>query len=567
MANNVNIAINAKNNTNAEFAAVRKNADDLGLHFRQTGVSVGNLFGQTFVGAATRQLIGSGMLGNVLIGQAAALAPVLGGLLAAAVLGSAGAGGIVGGVYLAVHDPEVTQAGSDLADAVTDRMIQRAGVFKEPLLQAVHDTELGFLGLEANVQRIFNQSAQWIHPLQDALMFMTQELTTGLADAVDGSGPVMNELLNGFRLVAHTASNIFSELADEGPEAAVALKLSFAAVVTVLEAIGETVEFLTNAFGALAMIGVFGRDAQQAMFTYKMNAELATGATQDLKGAWEEGDFAARSQADAIKEINEALRDGVDANIDAAEAMIDYRDALETAKEATDSKKGVNDDELTALLNIAKAANDAMVGMEEGGAATEDVAEQHRNARSAFIETAMRLGANREEAEKMAAAYLKVPANIQTQAKLSGVEQAIARARDLRNYLANIPDEHINVAVRLTGASPSAAAAALAKQYAATGGVIGGLGIQGHDYGGAAGGMAVVGEAGPELVKLPFGSTVYPTGQSKTMAQQMGGGGGVTRVIFAPEGITDELGRAILKWIQDSVRTEGGGDVNYLAGN
>ncbi|MBA4865907.1 hypothetical protein H1V43_32100 [Streptomyces sp. PSKA54] len=38
--------------------------------------------------------------------------------------------------------------------------------------------------------------------------------------------------------------------------------------------------------------------------------------------------------------------------------------------------------------------------------------------------------------------------------------------------------------------------------------------------GGAAGGLTVVGEEGPELLRLPHGSTVYPAGQSRRMAWQ-----------------------------------------------
>jgi hypothetical protein len=49
--------------------------------------------------------------------------------------------------------------------------------------------------------------------------------------------------------------------------------------------------------------------------------------------------------------------------------------------------------------------------------------------------------------------------------------------------------------------------------------------------GGIAGGLAMVGENGPELVRLPQGSTVYPSGQSRRMAEQAAGdgGGGATR--------------------------------------
>ena len=38
--------------------------------------------------------------------------------------------------------------------------------------------------------------------------------------------------------------------------------------------------------------------------------------------------------------------------------------------------------------------------------------------------------------------------------------------------------------------------------------------------------MTWVGERGPELVRLPRGSMVYPAGQSAAMAAQSGGGGG-----------------------------------------
>ncbi len=54
--------------------------------------------------------------------------------------------------------------------------------------------------------------------------------------------------------------------------------------------------------------------------------------------------------------------------------------------------------------------------------------------------------------------------------------------------------------------------------------------------GGIGGGMAVVGEQGPELVRLPQGSTVYPTGQSREMLAGSGSAGsapGELRLVVA----------------------------------
>lgn len=49
------------------------------------------------------------------------------------------------------------------------------------------------------------------------------------------------------------------------------------------------------------------------------------------------------------------------------------------------------------------------------------------------------------------------------------------------------------------------------------------LGIKGHASGGAAGGWTKINERGAELVHLPNGSTVYPTGQSRQMVSSQGG--------------------------------------------
>lgn len=82
-------------------------------------------------------------------------------------------------------------------------------------------------------------------------------------------------------------------------------------------------------------------------------------------------------------------------------------------------------------------------------------------------------------------------------------------------------------------------------------------GISHAAEGGPRGNLAMVGEHGRELVRLPFGSTVIPNGQTEAMMAG-GGGGGTPRLVFAG-GPTDELGAAIWEWIKKNVRLEGGG--------
>jgi hypothetical protein len=102
----------------------------------------------------------------------------------------------------------------------------------------------------------------------------------------------------------------------------------------------------------------------------------------------------------------------------------------------------------------------------------------------------------------------------------------------------------------------------VAQTFTAPGGRIG------HSAsGGAASGLTVVGEQGWEIVDLPVGSHVYSNAQSKSMLTQaapppttvvqlqIGGGTG-----------NQSFDAFMLKWIQGTVRTKGGGDVQATFG-
>jgi hypothetical protein len=100
------------------------------------------------------------------------------------------------------------------------------------------------------------------------------------------------------------------------------------------------------------------------------------------------------------------------------------------------------------------------------------------------------------------------------------------------------------------------------------GGVLGNAhgGIVGAASGGVHSGMRMVGEAGPELVDLPAGTRVYPTGASKRM---MGGGqgDGIQQLLVTPmRGADSELLSAMLKMLRYEVRTKANGSVQQLLG-
>jgi hypothetical protein len=92
----------------------------------------------------------------------------------------------------------------------------------------------------------------------------------------------------------------------------------------------------------------------------------------------------------------------------------------------------------------------------------------------------------------------------------------------------------------------------------ATGGIIGAA------SGGARGGLTWVGEQGPELARLPYGSRVYPAHTSRRMAAESGGSGGPMTVVLQLDGQT--LARVLVDPLRGEVRRVAGGNVQRALG-
>lgn len=94
--------------------------------------------------------------------------------------------------------------------------------------------------------------------------------------------------------------------------------------------------------------------------------------------------------------------------------------------------------------------------------------------------------------------------------------------------------------------------------FNAHGGIIGGLasgGIaRGQAGGGPGGSMTWVGEQGPELVRLPTGSQVYPAGQSRQMAAQAG----AQELHLLVEWVGGSAPGPFFEWLRENIRIKGG---------
>ncbi|MFD6735880.1 hypothetical protein ACFWDZ_32805, partial [Micromonospora aurantiaca] len=89
-------------------------------------------------------------------------------------------------------------------------------------------------------------------------------------------------------------------------------------------------------------------------------------------------------------------------------------------------------------------------------------------------------------------------------------------------------------------------------------------GIIGAATGGARGGLTWVGEHGPELTRLPYGSRVYPAHTSRRMAGEATGPGSPIMAVIQLDGQT--LARVLIDPLRGEVRRVAGGNVQRALG-
>lgn len=183
------------------------------------------------------------------------------------------------------------------------------------------------------------------------------------------------------------------------------------------------------------------------------------------------------------------------------------------------------------------------------------------------------LGRSAVEAADKAAALRKHMAELRSKALLvQAIDRATAIAGRIKGALGRLADKNVSINVSQNGTVQRVQReinSITGKAIAIDVGTVFGPGAHGRasggvigaDTGGARGGLTWVGEAGRELVRLPYGSTVYPHGQSEGMAAASGGGGSQVVIQVQPGG--SGLDRMFVDWLRETVRGLGGVDVVF----
>lgn len=491
--------------------------------------SLGDL-GKNLRGAQTPIL--AGVATNVGV----AASPIIGAGANAAGLGAIGGAGLALGIAGAFQDPAVKRAAVTFGDDMKDIMLQAGRPFIEPVKAGIREIgrEIGALDLTAMVAPL----AGSIKPLVEGVRGMIREVGPGLSKALEASGPVIDVLSRGLPKIGAAISSMFESFAAGSEGAGRFMEDMVTWISATIRFLGNMVEALSNVYtwfdkvgtiiGAIArgdiqgigraIMDAFGDNPRTAVYSMTGATEGATDAMQDAAGA-------ARQLAGDYDALMGHLFGIKDAQMAVEEAMDEFGEAIK--------ENGKNWD----------------IGTEGGR-------ENTRALRAA--EEAIRdfYNACIEQGDAPAVAAMKARALAETlyrQAAAAGASAAELAA--LRKIIEGMPTGTRTLNYNVNNTTTNTVRSVFSRQAMAHGG------ITGAASGGARGGDVWVGEQGPELVSLPYGSTVHTAGQSKAMAERAGGiGRGVMAEVSAAPGATEAIVDLIIEYLRVRVRDRAGGD-------
>ena len=419
-------------------------------------------------------------------------------------------------------------------------------------LKALNDATIALAGFQggqaAAMQNALNvmggtiTQIQKITQAQDGLM----NSVTANENAFDTFALGQATLAGNFGLTAKQAQTVSHSLGD--------IKLSATTAGATMGGLNQASLTLSQSF--YSQVGnaqkVIDALEQAQMPANKMTDAVGALVAQMLPFA--QGDEAARSTLVAL--INDALGPGT----------VSLQNLNQWVKQNATSMGGLNSIIEQATVKAGTLAN---------------VLDQQLNQQfqTALLKSSGATQAIQDYASSLTNGATDIAATASARATLiADLEKTGMSAQDATNYVdglqkkidamhgTNVP---INIGVMITTAIQNQLAAggvtnAIRYGGFATGGIVGNLPHAAS--GGMRQGLTVVGELGPELVRLPQGSQVYPNGVTPGYASQGGGWGGDMNVTLSTQGGRTMFDQFMAEWIRNFVRIKGGGNVQKAFG-
>jgi len=517
------------------LADLKRMEKDLTPAAHQAGVTVGSSFGKGISGALT-DIGGSGgpILIGALVGAVIAAAPTIGAVVGGALAGAVGTGAMALGIISAAKDDRVRAAARKFGDDVSAELF-RGDAFVTPVIRALAILRNGLRSL--NLSGSLAKVAPTVDIIARGFVSLAQNIMPGLNKALDRMGPFANAASRGLAQTGSALGYLLDRVTSS-KGAVEGLSTMFHILNGSIRALGLTILVLSNIYeqwvkierialaeaeGFALVLGQIklaeqlhniGRGLDEMMNNAGPTANAVGDVTVGVQSFGEAASLAAVAQG----RLNSALEKGhqdflsfMGADIGAEAALDRFTEGVREHGRSLDKNTEIGRENLTNLLDLARAAQDA--------------------AEKKYEETKSVQDAN--------AVYETYRQRLEAQLKVLGYTKAeIKQIIDAWFGLAAAPDinKDLNIHINTIGSMPQ-----IAKNLSledrleprAAGGPV------------VAGGGYLVGENGPERFYPATNGYIDPKSSASP----------TTLVIrYDTSGAMDDLARLLRKW----VRIEGG---------
>lgn len=491
------------------------------------------------------------------VGLGVAMAPVLAGIISSAVLGAIGAGGVVGGAFLAARDYRVKAAWTELGGTLLQELEPATNAFITPIINAAGQFKKAFD--QADIVGTLEQAAHLTEPLTAALAGFVRELGPGLSAGVYGAAPTIRMLarelpdlgtsisyvLRGMRQVGPEASQAFGDFFDvleQGTQDTGDLLAGLTEVYTLTRSLTQSFKDITgkDLFGDIiptfGLIGTLGKLLEQKTIPTMTSTTSAAHEAAHAFGDIDTSLVKATPHLDwfgqALDDVVNQMHDWIDAEVDVEQSLDDLTQSFWDNGRSLDVNTNAGRNNIRALEDYRKATRNAYDAKLAETKSVEEANAVWETYRAKLQDVLTQAGYTDEKVQAMILTFLGVPPVISVEVQTPGASAALETARELRRMLYDI------VAVD-PGGLTQIIAAEHASRRAAGGPVL-------------AGGRYQVNEQRPEYFIAPADGWVMPLGQAPPGGAAFGGGGGNGPMTAY---ISIEIGGEVVRVVRSEITT------------
>lgn len=502
-------------------------------------------------------------------GIAVAIGPELLSAAASGIIGGVGIGGIVGGIALAMQDPEVQVAANTLTSTFIDTIGKSATKwFQAPILDAIPVARGFLLHINDDAERIFRNLAPYIKPLVEDIGAFAENFTGALVKVSSQAGPAIAAIGGSVKLIGDGIGDFLVSISANGETAAGNLELVAGALADVLKYTGDLINVATKITDNPWLTGPLMPLLRQHYKELAGASKDASEATGTVAKSMTDAEMAAIGERDALEGLASELKAQTDPVFAVINAQDKLKEAQQRAKDAQKQGKKGTDDYNKAIRDAALASLDlegavGKLGQTFTGKLTPEMIatlesagftkKEIKNLQDQFYDT-------KDAGDKFAKDY-------EANATVNGVNPAKRQLTELerlaKSYAKTWTATMITNFVQTGKPSSSAHYNPQTLGHGLAHG-----GIKGAASGMIGSDLTWVGEQGPELVTLPVGSTVHSAPDSQRMAGAWGGGGdgGGQPIVVVIELDGQQVAKAVVEPLRGAVRQLGAGSVQRYLG-